>query len=115
MQRTGTDSLRKVGEGISFAIPAEYAADFLQKAKQLRHKQESKSSGFFGWGHQSGPKHEEETNHVPVPTRKKYLGLTMITLTPSLIESSRARDSHFPDVKSGVLIYRVVLGSPAHM
>lgn len=94
----------KMGEGISFAIPSEYAAEFLRQAKALRHRDRSRTSDPF-----------ELQQNVPVPTRKKFLGLTMITLTPNLIEQSRARNPNFPNVKSGVLIYRVVLGSPAHM
>lgn len=83
----------KVTAGISFAIPADYALDFLEAASK-RMKEEPKSS--------------------QVPERW-YLGITMLTLTPSLIQELQQRDPMFPSVASGVLIWRVVLGSPANL
>lgn len=103
----------KVGEGISFAVPSDYAAVFLQRANELRHRQSS-----HWWGGSAGrtsPDPYGKQQNVPVPTRRKFVGLTMVTLTPSLIEQLRAREFNFPNVKSGVFIHRVVLGSPAHM
>ncbi|EEC12130.1 serine protease, putative [Ixodes scapularis] len=44
-----------------------------------------------------------------------YLGITMLTLTPSLIQELQERDPMFPNVSSGVLVWRVVLGSPANL
>ena len=38
----------------------------------------------------------------------------MLTLSPSIIRELRLRmDADFPDVEKGVLIHRVVIGSPA--
>lgn len=75
----------KVTAGISFALPADYAIDFL-----------------------------EQRGGKEVPSRW-YLGITMLTLTPSLIQELQQRDPMFPSVTGGVLIWKVVLGSPAHL
>lgn len=81
----------KVTAGISFAIPADYALDFLEaSAKKLK---DSPSATPDRW----------------------YLGITMLTLTPSLIQELQERDPMFPTVSGGVLIWRVVLGSPANL
>lgn len=92
----------KVGEGISFAIPSHYAIEFLHKCDHYRNQLRPK------------PDIRHETAR-PVPNRKKYLGLSLITLTPNLIELYQDRDRNFPNVKDGVMILRVVLGSPAHL
>ncbi|CAN7992943.1 unnamed protein product [Ixodes hexagonus] len=82
----------KVTAGISFAIPADYALDFLESsAKKLKDDPSSTTSDRW------------------------YLGITMLTLTPSLIQELQERDPMFPHVSSGVLIWRVVLGSPANL
>ncbi|XP_064460432.1 serine protease HTRA2, mitochondrial-like [Ornithodoros turicata] len=75
----------KVTSGISFAVPADYALDFLEKRGQKESPER--------W----------------------YLGITMLTLTPSLIQELRQRDPAFPSVTAGVLIWKVVIGSPAHL
>ncbi|XP_037268933.1 HTRA2-related serine protease isoform X2 [Rhipicephalus microplus] len=79
----------KVTAGISFAIPADYALDFLELASK---------------------KSQEETS-----ADRWYLGITMLTLTPSLILELQQRDPMFPHVSNGVLIWRVMLGSPANL
>jgi len=88
----------KVTAGISFAIPSTYAIDFLEKAEEFNKKKLSKGK--------SGE---------PVPKKNRYIGITMLTLTPKLIEQFHSRETDFPNVKDGVLIWRVVLGSPAHL
>ncbi|KAK8767768.1 HTRA2-related serine protease [Amblyomma americanum] len=79
----------KVTAGISFAIPADYALNFLQEASK---------------------KSQEDTS-----ADRWYLGITMLTLTPSLIMELQQRDPMFPHVTSGVLIWKVMLGSPANL
>lgn len=82
----------KVTAGISFAIPADYALDFLEaSAKKLKDSPSSPTSDRW------------------------YLGITMLTLTPSLIQELQERDPMFPNVSGGVLIWKVVLGSPANL
>ncbi|XP_073770663.1 serine protease HTRA2, mitochondrial-like [Danio rerio] len=47
-------------------------------------------------------------------SKRRYIGVMMLTLTPSIIEELRMRDPSFPDVSHGVLIHRVIVGSPAN-
>lgn len=81
----------KVTAGISFAIPSDRVRLFLDKAAKR------KSSWF----------REAET-------KQRYIGVMMLTLTPRIIAELRLRDSSFPDVTHGVLIHRVIPGSPAN-
>lgn len=80
----------KVTTGISFAIPSDRLRDFLQREEQRK-------SSWFG------------------PSEKRrYIGVMMLTLSPSILGELRLRDPSFPDVTHGVLIHKVILGSPAH-
>lgn len=45
----------------------------------------------------------------------RYIGVSMLTLTPDIIQQFRSREPDFPDVKNGILIWTVVVGSPAHL
>ncbi|KAI5701457.1 hypothetical protein M8J75_009763 [Diaphorina citri] len=79
----------KVTAGISFAIPIDYAIEFLTNYKR---------------------KDKDRTI-----THKKYIGITMLTLNEKLIEQLR-RDRHIPyDLTHGVLIWRVMYNSPAYL
>ncbi|XP_067278301.1 serine protease HTRA2, mitochondrial-like [Pseudorasbora parva] len=80
----------KVTAGISFAIPSDRVRLFLDHAAD-------KQKSWFG---ESGSK-------------RRYIGVMMLTLTPSIIEELKMRDMSFPDVSHGVLIHRVIIGSPA--
>ncbi|XP_030574148.1 serine protease HTRA2, mitochondrial-like [Archocentrus centrarchus] len=81
----------KVTAGISFAIPSDRVRLFLDKAAKR------KSSWF----------REAET-------KQRYIGVMMLTLTPRIIAELRMRDSSFPDVTHGILIHKVIPGSPAN-
>ncbi|KAK2896541.1 hypothetical protein QQF64_005959 [Cirrhinus molitorella] len=81
----------KVTAGISFAIPSDRVRLFLERAAD-------KQKSWFG---ESGSK-------------RRYIGVMMLTLTPSIIEELKMRDISFPDVSHGVLIHRVIIGSPAN-
>uniref|UniRef100_A0A674MFI3 Serine protease HTRA2, mitochondrial n=1 Tax=Takifugu rubripes TaxID=31033 RepID=A0A674MFI3_TAKRU len=81
----------KVTAGISFAIPSDRLRLFLDRAEQ------KKSS----WFRDSD-------------TRRRYIGVMMLTLTPSIIAELKLRDPSFPEVTHGVLIHRVIMGSPAN-
>ncbi|GAA6213553.1 serine protease HTRA2, mitochondrial-like [Lates japonicus] len=81
----------KVTAGISFAIPSDHLRLFLERAAKR------KSSRF----------NESET-------RRRYIGVMMLTLTPSIIAELKFRDPSFPDVTHGILIHRVIMGSPAN-
>ncbi|KQL60449.1 serine protease HTRA2, mitochondrial [Amazona aestiva] len=47
-------------------------------------------------------------------TKRRYIGVMMLTLTPSILAELKLRDPSFPDVSYGVLIHKVIIGSPAH-
>lgn len=50
-----------------------------------------------------------------VDKSRGYLGVTMLTLTKDLLVELQARNNRLPaEVTSGVLIWKVVVGSPAH-
>ncbi|KAG3267004.1 serine protease HTRA2, mitochondrial isoform X2 [Ictidomys tridecemlineatus] len=80
----------KVTAGISFAIPSDRLREFL-------HRGEKKNSWFGISGCQ-----------------RRYIGVMMLTLTPSILAELQLREPSFPDVQHGVLIHKVILGSPAH-
>ncbi|XP_073906162.1 serine protease HTRA2, mitochondrial isoform X1 [Castor canadensis] len=80
----------KVTAGISFAIPSDRLREFL-------HRGEKKNSWFGISGSQ-----------------RRYIGVMMLTLTPSILAELQLREPSFPDVQHGVLIHKVILGSPAH-
>lgn len=83
----------KVSTGISFAIPIEYAKEFLKETDQKR-KGTSKS-----------------TDLVNPP---RFIGITMLTLSSDLIRSLQQRKEVIPPgINSGVLVWKVMIGSPA--
>ncbi|XP_061552276.1 serine protease HTRA2, mitochondrial-like isoform X2 [Phycodurus eques] len=81
----------KVTPGISFAIPSDRLRLFLDQASKRK-------SSWFG---------ESET-------KRRYIGVMMLTLTQSIIAELKLRDPSFPEVTHGILIHRVIMGSPAH-
>ncbi|XP_067336869.1 serine protease HTRA2, mitochondrial-like isoform X2 [Channa argus] len=76
----------KVTAGISFAIPSDRVRLFLDQATKRKKSSE---------------------------TKRRYIGVMMLTLTPSIIAELKLRDPLFPDVTHGILIHRVTMGSPA--
>uniref|UniRef100_A0A4X1W600 Serine protease HTRA2, mitochondrial n=1 Tax=Sus scrofa TaxID=9823 RepID=A0A4X1W600_PIG len=80
----------KVTAGISFAIPSDRLREFLRRG-------EKKNSWFGNSGSQ-----------------RRYIGVMMLTLTPSILAELQLREPSFPDVQHGVLIHKVILDSPAH-
>lgn len=83
----------KVTAGISFAIPIDYAKHFLTLAEE----KVKKGKGL-----------------VTAPVRR-YMGITMLTLTPSILAELKQRGSQIPDqIQSGILVWKVIVGSPAH-
>uniref|UniRef100_A0A672IJG3 Si:dkey-33c12.12 n=1 Tax=Salarias fasciatus TaxID=181472 RepID=A0A672IJG3_SALFA len=72
----------KVTAGISFAIPSDRLRRFLDEAAK-------KKSPRFG------------------ESKRRYIGVTMLTLTPSIIAELKLRDPTFPDVTHGIFIHRV--------
>ncbi|XP_067619353.1 serine protease HTRA2, mitochondrial [Eurosta solidaginis] len=88
----GVNSM-KVTAGISFAIPIDYVKLFLKKAEE-RHKQGASRMDY------------------PV---KRYMGITMLTLTPDILLELKNRTQNVPsNLTHGVLVWKVIVGSPAH-
>ncbi|XP_003695979.1 serine protease HTRA2, mitochondrial [Apis florea] len=86
----------KVTSGISFAIPIDYAKDFLRKA-ELRRKNKG-------------------TQFAMEKTKTQYIGITMLTLTPDLFYELQKKLKGIPhNIRYGVLVYKVIVGSPAHL
>lgn len=80
----------KVTAGISFAIPSDRVRLFLDKAA------DNNKSSLGG-----------------AQAKRRYIGVMMLTLTPSIIAELQLRDPSFPDVAHGIMIHRVIVGSPA--
>ena len=77
----------KVSPGISFAIPIDYAKEF------LRRSAESQKKG--GGSHQT----------------RRYLGITMLPLNHQIIGELRKRNQLTVNLTHGILIYRSVTSS----
>ncbi|KAK2710280.1 hypothetical protein QYM36_013807 [Artemia franciscana] len=93
----------KVTSGISFAIPIDYGKKFL-KAAEERKVMEGKTSWF-------GTKKKQDVSL----SKGRYMGVTMLPLSPQLMHELQVRGSDLAaDVTHGVLIWKVVVGSPAH-
>ncbi|GBP90184.1 Serine protease HTRA2, mitochondrial [Eumeta japonica] len=77
----------KVTSGISFAIPIDYVKDFLEKRR-------GKSP----------------------PVSRRYLGITMLSLTNNILMELRMRNPELAaDIEHGILVWKVIVGSPAHL
>ncbi|XP_071441779.1 serine protease HTRA2, mitochondrial [Hetaerina americana] len=86
----------KVTPGISFAIPIDYAKDFLKKASENRLTSGGESKGKKG-------------------RVRRFMGITMLSLTPDILSELQQRNHLIPpDVTHGILIWKVVVGSPAY-
>eukprot|EP00092_Neocalanus_flemingeri_P038353 GFUD01041756.1.p1 GENE.GFUD01041756.1~~GFUD01041756.1.p1 ORF type:complete len:447 (-),score=119.75 GFUD01041756.1:176-1516(-) len=79
----------KVTPGISFAIPIDYAKVFLKKSADAQ-----KTGG-------------------GLDSSRRYIGITMITLNPQIIEELKTRIQIPQNINHGIIIYRIVLSSPA--
>lgn len=83
----------KVTPGISFAIPIDHAKEFLSKTMERR---------------KSGLPAKE-------PIIRRYMGITMLTLSPEILLELRQRSHDVPPhVQNGILVWKVIIGSPAH-
>ncbi|XP_075986885.1 uncharacterized protein LOC142983748 [Anticarsia gemmatalis] len=76
----------KVTSGISFAIPIDYVKEFLSKRKTKSPQ-----------------------------VSRRYLGITMLSLTPNIVMELRMRNPEMPsDIEHGILVWKVIIGSPAY-
>lgn len=78
----------KVTAGISFAIPSDKIQQFLAES----HDRQAKGKTF---------------------QKKKYIGVRMMSLTPTLAKELKERQSDFPDVTSGAYVIEVISRTPA--
>ncbi|XP_061562392.1 serine protease HTRA1B-like isoform X2 [Phycodurus eques] len=78
----------KVTAGISFAIPSDKIRQFLTESHERQAK--GKSNG-----------------------KKKYIGIRMMSLTPTLAKELKDRQSDFADVTSGAYVVEVLSRTPA--
>lgn len=47
--------------------------------------------------------------------KRKFMGITMLTLTPQIIYEMQQRNEPVPpNVRKGVLVWKVIIGSPAY-
>ncbi|XP_062400023.1 serine protease HTRA1 isoform X2 [Sardina pilchardus] len=78
----------KVTAGISFAIPSDRIRQFLTES------------------------YDRQRRGKTMP-KKRYMGVRMLQLSPSLIRELKERDKDFQDVTSGVYVYEVIPGTAA--
>ena len=86
--------------GISFSIPIDAAKDFLSQAIER-----VKSGNYTS---------SRSTRRPLAPYQHWYIGISMLTLTPQILEELRRRDQSFNKVTSGVFVPQVNYGSPAY-
>jgi HtrA serine peptidase 2 len=49
------------------------------------------------------------------PAKRRYLGITMLTLTSDIINDMQHHGGNVPFIRHGVLVWKVMFGSPAYM
>ena len=87
-QAIGINSM-KFTSGISFAIPIDYVKEFLQKRNwKTRFQQE-------------------------VPKFKRFMGLSMLAISPNNVENLRQKLDLPVHLNRGVIVYQVIKNSPA--
>ena len=70
---------------------------------------EGSAQGWTGWflGGKKSPDAQGD--------KRGYIGITMLSLNPGMLSDLKSRMADFPNVAHGVLVYRIVIGSPAQM
>ncbi|TUD36248.1 Serine protease HTRA1A [Bagarius yarrelli] len=106
----------KVTAGISFAIPSDKIRQFLTES----HDRQAK-------GQKQGP--DLRASNISnlsrlanmsifagkITTKKKYIGVRMMSLTPTLAKELKGRTTDFPDVTSGAYVIEVIPKTPAEV
>ncbi|BFZ11776.1 hypothetical protein BsWGS_14815 [Bradybaena similaris] len=91
----------KLTEGISFAIPADYAVELLEKAEALQSKADANNKpNYIANGKEA--------------KKRRYMGITMLPLTETIIMELKDKIADFPDITGGVYVHKVVVSSPAY-
>lgn len=75
----------KVAAGISFAIPSDRITKFMTDTHDKKFKD----------------------------GKKRFIGIKMLTITPTLVQELKLNNPDFPDVSSGIYVHEVVPNSPA--
>ncbi|KAJ3585759.1 hypothetical protein NHX12_014478 [Muraenolepis orangiensis] len=78
----------KVAAGISFAIPSDRITRFLNESMD-KHRKDARS------------------------IKKRFIGIRMLTITPTLVEELKHQNPDFPEVSQGIYVHEVVPQSPA--
>lgn len=95
----------KVTTGISFAIPIDYAKEFLQKTEEDARHGKGRP---LQHGHPAAPGSGDLQ-----ALKRRYMGITMFAINNQLIDELRAKLQIPPHVVHGILVFRIVAGSPA--
>lgn len=104
----------KVTAGISFAIPSDRISRFLTDS-QVKHKRSrgskvnKKKEKTRQQRFTNEPQSDEETSRG----KRRFLGIMMLTITDDLVEELKHSNPHFPHIRHGVLVQRVIPNSPA--
>ncbi|KAL6262813.1 hypothetical protein P5V15_005603 [Pogonomyrmex californicus] len=82
----------KMAAGISFAIPIDYAKEFLKEAELCK---------------------KDKDITFKKTSNRKYIGITMLTLIPETLHEMQ-QYTEFMNVQHGVIVWKVIRGSPAY-
>ncbi|KAL6486851.1 hypothetical protein MHYP_G00034770 [Metynnis hypsauchen] len=97
----------KVTAGISFAIPSDRINRFLDESHD-KHKVKHRLVRMHYM-----QSHPVVSDSDVTSSKKRFIGIRMMTLTEDLVEELKQHDPDFPDVSSGILVYDVIPDSPA--
>ncbi|MCI4376121.1 hypothetical protein PGIGA_G00184610 [Pangasianodon gigas] len=98
----------KVTAGISFAIPSDRINRFLDESYDKQYKDKQRLVRL-----QYTPSQPVVSDSDVKGTKKRFLGIRMITLTKDLVKEMKQHDPYFPDISSGILVHEVIPDSPA--
>lgn len=96
----GVNSMKLQGaEGIAFAIPSDYVKEFLKRVDEKKQQLSSRKS----------------SSRPSTPSiGRRYIGVTMLTIDSRQMDQIRAISPDIPLGSHGVLVMKIVSGSPAH-
>lgn len=101
--------------GVGYAISSDLITGFLKDAAKQKETQLSA----FGQNHPPAyqpPQHTNEQTVANILARKRYVGLTMLSLSPRLIEDlNECNGIRLTNVISGIIIINVAPGSPSQL